>query len=246
MRRFTCPPDRPEQRLGSAGPRQRRGGHRVPAGRLPAGAVRRISAAQRRAVERPDGRSRSLSRPRSSPPHRDGASLAIPSAARRVGIDSARDRCGPPRSCRSMRSAVLPAVAVHRARATCGAVAHDKLSARGPMSVRKARKHRTIEAMRVNGYAGSTCYMGGLTWHSVGELHEEVARSLQISNGMSMAITSRFCPATKAPARIIPASAVRDPSRSEAWQWRPFEHICAACSTASWCSSKRRHHLPSE
>ena len=64
----------------------------------------------------------------------------------------------------------------HAARATCGALAHERMSAREALSVRRARKDPSIEPIRVHSYRGSTGYMGGLTCQAVvpsvrGEAH---------------------------------------------------------------------------
>ena len=55
----------------------------------------------------------------------------------------------------------------HAARATCGALAHEKMSACEALSARRARKDLTIEPIPVHSYPGSTGYMGGLTWQAV-------------------------------------------------------------------------------
>ena len=59
---------------------------------------------------------------------------------------------------------------------TCGAAAHEMLSACGRASVCSTPKHHLIEPTSDNGGAGSTSCMGGLTCRVVGKSDVEEAR----------------------------------------------------------------------
>ena len=83
-----------------------------------------------RALPEPPATATFTSRSRYSPYYRLSTSRTVPSVRRREGQTGARSRSSPPRTCRAMRSAVLPPMAQTPIETTCGAEEHARVSAR--------------------------------------------------------------------------------------------------------------------